>query len=1001
MRIKHLTLVTLIVIGHYAQASVIYRQDTAKMLLSDGELRAMTADSLRYMNNFTQALEYWEFVLADVKSTAGDRLRAFNETGDLLRELNRMPEAKRRLEEAKRKLSSSADFRDIKSQNLLYWGRYYVAQAQSDSALFNFQKAAFLAEKSGSNLLMFLSWVELGGFYHTVVKNDLAAVYYYGKAIALSEAGKVNVPIVEAKASYAIAQTAELLNEKEKAIDYGLEALQKMDSLRESVHFEFIADLNYLLASLYLELNEPEDAIGYLNRAVNLRKTYQPDGEIIVRNIYYPALSQAYEATSQLDSAILIENRIKALLSADAAGPGSNTQYRIGNLYLKQGSLPEAKSIFRSYLKYHQGESRPNSREVFDGYIAMGDYFGKAQNADSAFFYYGKALKVIGPRLTPENLLQKINAAEVSVQLMPWAMTSLEKIAMAKTSIGNVPLEQLQDGLSMLDASLDYARYDTPKREFNEQMISDWLSHFHQLTEYAVEVSYKIYEQTGDTSYVSKAFHLIENDKLMKIRKESSEAMFLNNIGLPDSLRITFDTLNKAILDSIDELALAINDQEKHDRENLLIEAFDKMIVWRNTAQGYMKNSSGEFHLFDGISFNDLHDHSEIHLIEYFYGERNIYGLSISDSSNVFIEVNIHDEFENEIHRFLSHFWATPDEFSQEEMQDFIESSHNIYNLLVAPLMPEMPTTKHIVLTPDGLIKLIPFETLLTERPNNPSGYHELPYLIHSASISYISAAEMLVDLPPSLPKYNSQLTSFALKSTLDGSESSKYIIDEMRNSRLYFEGMTFRGPQATKEAFIRMAPRFEILYLLTHGDAIDYPRLIFNPGSTTNIERNLYMHEIYNLNLPGNVVVMTSTETGMGLIPHGESVLNMVRAFLSAGSGAVILGLWEAHDEHSKNIIKSFFRNLSLGANTLDALRDSKIEFLATSDQLSAHPHNWAELILYGESVQVSIEKDRGYLIWLVGILILLPVVTYISHRREKYIDQLEKEDELTSRKP
>jgi CHAT domain-containing protein len=994
MKAKLITLIAIAFTCFQAEAANDPEKDTTKVL-TEIEIQMLKADSLKQMNQFELALEYWEFVLTDFSSSHTNRLRALNESADLYRELDLKAKSRDRLREARAQLPSNTEYKNLRSENLLFWGRYYSDSNQKDSALQSFRNAAFLAEEINDNKLKFLSWVELGNFYRNTVNNDLAAVYYYNKAVSLSEEGKVNMPIIEARTSFAMAQTANELNEKEKAIDYSQEALHIMDSLEESVHYDFIANLNFLMATLYIGLNEPEDAIKHLIRAIYLRNTYDPKDQSYAKAYYYPALSMAYEATHSFDSAILVEERLSSLTPSDDVNANPDTQYRLASLYLKQGNLVQANKLSSAFLKYQKANSAPASPEIFKALIARADYFFTANLPDSAFRFYTQSLKTIYAGLTIDNLLNKVREKQIVAHLLPRAMAAMEKIAIAIVSAGDVSTERLATGLSMLEATLEYTRYNTSYGLPEEQVIPDRITNFHLLTEYALGASHHLYQQTSDKAYWVKALQLIENDKLMRIRKEAAEAMFLNKVGLPDSLESTFDVLNKEILHRIDELELAINDDERLARENLLIESFDKMVTWRAKAQNYMKTSSTEYSLFDDVTFMDFHNHSNIHLIEYFYGNRHVYGLSVSDSSSMFIENEVNAEFEGKIHRFLSHFWTTPAEFSQDEMNDFIESSSILYNDVLEPLLPNLPSEKTIVIAPDGLIKLIPFETLITEVPSNPTGYNSLPYLIKSATISYITSAEMLLDHPPVLPKHNSQLTSFALKSRFSSSDTaSAYIMQEIKNSRLYFEGLTFRGEQATKDAFIRMAPRFEILYLLIHGDAIDYPKLIFNPGKTTNIERNLYSHEIYNLDLPGNVIVLTSTETGMGLIPHGEAVISMVRAFLSAGSGAVVLGLWEAHDEHSKNIVGSFFRKLSLGSNTLKALRDAKLEYLSTSDKLSAHPHNWAELISYGEPVQVTTEKDNAYLIWVLLFFLIVPLLVVISSEREKYIDKLEAED-------
>lgn len=976
--------------------SLHYFQDSAA--LANEQRLVNKADSLKYLNEFTEALQLWEQLYVGSNVSKPIKLRAINETADLYRALKDTEKAKKRLDEARNILRGADADQKSMGLNRLYWGKYFTDVKKADSALYNFQRAAFLAEKSQDTTLFFLSLNELGNYYHETVHNDLAAVYYYNKGLQLSEAGMVNIPIVAARTSYTLALTARGLNEKEKAIDYSKEALGLLDSLPMEAHFNFVANVEHFLATLYVDLEEHDEAIPHLKKAIALRQKYQSEDTTYLSGLYYPALSIAYESNGSADSAIMIENQRMLLLPDSVKGAGADISFRLAELLLKKGDLVNAKQLIDAYDNFYSVDSVDGTQERFRSLMLKGEYFTAASSADSALLYFSRALATVAPQLTFENVASKVADGKIPFQQMPRVVLAMGKIAEAleQFATGDNQTAQLSTALQLFESALEFARYGAAENLLEDYPNTDRLTSFHRLTEKSLATTYRLYKATNDQTYLTKAFVQMENDKLLIIREEAAEAMFLNNTALPDSAKIAFAVLNKEILARIDDLELAINDKEKHERENNLIEAFGKMIEWREKSQNYLRANHPQYDLFDNVSFNDLHDHSNIHLIEYFYGERNLYGISISDSSKVFIQRSVTSDLEKEIHDFLQHFWSTPKMFSQEDLDHFVGASSALYKDLVAPLMPELPSSRGIVIVPDGLIKLLPFETFLTYQPSRPTGYHELPYLIHSVSVTYVSSAEMLVDLPDALPRLNSKLISFALRSGVDTEDvTSRYIISEMKNSRLYFDGMSFRGVQATKEAFIRMASKFEILYLLIHGDAIDYPKLIFNKGRGANVERNLYTHEIYNLNLPGNIIVLSSTESGMGLIPHGEAVLSMVRAFLSAGGGAVVIGLWEAHDEHSKNIISLFFRKMALGENSQEALRNSKLDFLTQADRLAAHPHNWAELISYGEPVAVTMKKDEGMLKWIVIILSIFLLGTYLVAVREKYIDRLIEEDE------
>jgi CHAT domain-containing protein len=59
-----------------------------------------------------------------------------------------------------------------------------------------------------------------------------------------------------------------------------------------------------------------------------------------------------------------------------------------------------------------------------------------------------------------------------------------------------------------------------------------------------------------------------------------------------------------------------------------------------------------------------------------------------------------------------------------------------------------------------------------------------------------------------------------------------------------------------------------------------------------------LRAHEIYNLNLPAEVVVLSACETGLGKEVKGEGLISMTGGFMYAGAARVVVSLWSVRDE-------------------------------------------------------------------------------------------------------
>src|SRR6185437_9547363 len=90
-----------------------------------------------------------------------------------------------------------------------------------------------------------------------------------------------------------------------------------------------------------------------------------------------------------------------------------------------------------------------------------------------------------------------------------------------------------------------------------------------------------------------------------------------------------------------------------------------------------------------------------------------------------------------------------------------------------------------------------------------------------------------------------------------------------------------------------------------------------------------LQMHEIYNLNIPADLVVLSGCETGVGREIRGEGLPGLSRAFLYAGSRRVLVSLWKVSDASTAELMKAFYRNFfsQNGLRVAEALRQAQLE--------------------------------------------------------------------------
>jgi CHAT domain-containing protein/tetratricopeptide (TPR) repeat protein len=110
-----------------------------------------------------------------------------------------------------------------------------------------------------------------------------------------------------------------------------------------------------------------------------------------------------------------------------------------------------------------------------------------------------------------------------------------------------------------------------------------------------------------------------------------------------------------------------------------------------------------------------------------------------------------------------------------------------------------------------------------------------------------------------------------------------------------------------------------------------------------------LRMHEIFNLRLPAELVVLSACQTGLGKKLEGEGLVGLTRGFMYAGAARVVASLWEVNDVATAELMKRFYRHmLQDGMRPAAALRAAQIEMWKKPQWQS--PFYWGGFILQGE---------------------------------------------------
>jgi len=110
-----------------------------------------------------------------------------------------------------------------------------------------------------------------------------------------------------------------------------------------------------------------------------------------------------------------------------------------------------------------------------------------------------------------------------------------------------------------------------------------------------------------------------------------------------------------------------------------------------------------------------------------------------------------------------------------------------------------------------------------------------------------------------------------------------------------------------------------------------------------------LRMHEIYNLQLPAELVVLSACQTALGEEIKGEGLVGLARGFMHAGAQRVVASLWRVDDQATAQLMGHFYRGmLKENLRPAAALRAAQIE-MSRNPRWSA-PYYWAGFVMQGE---------------------------------------------------
>lgn len=347
----------------------------------------------------------------------------------------------------------------------------------------------------------------------------------------------------------------------------------------------------------------------------------------------------------------------------------------------------------------------------------------------------------------------------------------------------------------------------------------------------------------------------------------------------------------------------------------------------------------------------------------------------------------------------------------QESMEGLLTKGRELHDLLIPQgALKRVSTAGILYVVPGGSLYILPFEALI---PPQTAADKRLRFLVESRPVAYLSSASLLKTLRESTGRKREKplypLIAFANpvyggkgkaaggnglspghpqepkhpdENAPEVSVRSLAFMDLMGGAFVELpetedeakEIMSLLGaPQGSQPLQLRDAASrsnimrmnetdrlkdYRYLVFSCHGilpeevDGVRQPSLVLSHPDPQNKEDGfLTMADVFRLKLNADFVSLSACNTGMGKIVRGEGVIGLTRAFMYAGTPALMVNLWSVESQSAKLLNTGFYRNLKEGANRAEALRRSKLNLIQgeEGDHLR-HPFFWAPSVIFGD---------------------------------------------------
>lgn len=904
-------------------------------------------------------------------------------------------------------------------------GLAYSSNDEYEQALTYTQKTLALRERILPPDHIYLAYTHntLGGIYSWIDQPDKGLFHYEQAEAILKQHFRAGHPIVvQVRTNLGIIQAD--MGLYWEALEYHKANLLYQDSLPPPAHLGVLLNL----ASTLRVVGDYEESLALMEQAETLLSEYpglQPDALGFIareRGAIYQTLGQGEKALTYIQEATRMDQKIfgedhirliqnyldqarafidlnqtQAALSAtetaldlarrhlDPVSLRTGKCYQIqGEIYQQVGQFAQSLQSFRKARSIFHRISPWNEGEV---YRLMAISWRSLGNWDSTLVMHQGAWQSLLPdqdfQLSPEaGILTYWSQIYWAECLLEQAISLQQQATLTQDpALLNAALASYETSFALSDSQRQFYEA-TESKQFR---LSEQRPHY----EAAQQIAWQLYQVDAAPQYALRALQIAEKSKAASLREHLRGHRALQFAGVPDSLlareqyyRQRLVALDAKRFDTETEEITQNATIEDRFRINLEYQTFLRTLAQQFPQYYQLKYAA------QAVSYEALQTAlgSDQVAYSYFTGDHSIFLYRIDQTVVQFYQIERDSLLETSLNAWLQ-FISQPPRLV-EQQKDWGPMGYALFQRL----LPDLPSTDFsLLLIPDGQLSYLPFESLPTTLPAQPEQYRNWAFLGKERAMIYSYAAEIwLADPAPKTRNWD--YVGFApdfslgpIAATRANWGALQFNQEEVQQVAAMFKRRPLMGEQAQERTLKTLSSRAHLLHFATHAIADNerqldsYLQLV--PDTVDQEDGRLYGYEIYGLNLPSPLTVLSACQTGHGPLRKGEGIMSLARAFQYSGSERVLTTLWKTDDRAGATLTKAFFKGISEGEATELALQHARQHWLSQSDNLHNHPYYWAGFVLIGKGGELA---QPFPWIWLTFPFLFLFVALWRLRKRK-----------------